>query len=99
MEVSRGSTVAAERQLANASAGQSTRMISMQSSADGGSIPPMVTVTLPFRESKLLRDWEEKTPGSKALHERATAVLPNGVTHVGRYLEPYPVYVERAAGS
>jgi glutamate-1-semialdehyde 2,1-aminomutase len=41
----------------------------------------------------------EKTPGSQALHERARALLPNGVTHVGRYLEPYPIYVDRAAGS
>jgi glutamate-1-semialdehyde 2,1-aminomutase len=33
------------------------------------------------------------------LHERAKALLPNGVTHVGRYLEPHPVYIERAQGS
>lgn len=25
--------------------------------------------------------------------------LNNGVTHIGRYLEPHPVYIERAAGS
>jgi glutamate-1-semialdehyde 2,1-aminomutase len=59
----------------------------------------MATGTVPFRESKLLRSWQDKTPGSKLLHQRARAVLPDGVTHVGRYLEPHPVYVERAAGS
>jgi glutamate-1-semialdehyde 2,1-aminomutase len=59
----------------------------------------MVTGTVPFRESKLLREWEDKTPLSRLLHDRAKTVLPDGVTHVGRYLEPYPVYVEHAAGS
>jgi hypothetical protein len=50
-------------------------------------------------ESKILRAYAEKTPGSRALHNRAKALLPDGVTHVGRFLEPHPIYVERAAGS
>src|SRR5689334_2792760 len=50
-------------------------------------------------KSKILRAYAEKTPGSAALHERANALLPDGVTHVGRFLEPHPIYVERAAGS
>lgn len=58
----------------------------------------MPTQTVPLTESKILRAYADKTPGSRALHERAKAVLPNGVTHVGRYLEPHPVYIERAAG-
>jgi glutamate-1-semialdehyde 2,1-aminomutase len=43
--------------------------------------------------------YAEKTPRSRVLHQRALDLLPNGVTHVGRYLEPHPIYVERAAGS
>lgn len=46
----------------------------------------------------LMRRYEEKTVGSRALFERARRILPNGVTHVGRYLEPHPLYVARAAG-
>ena len=46
----------------------------------------------------LMRRYEEKTAGSRALFERARRILPNGVTHVGRYLEPHPLYVARAAG-
>ena len=54
---------------------------------------------LPLTESKILRAYAEKTPGSRALHHRAKALLPDGITHVGRYLEPHPIYVEHAAGS
>src|SRR5678815_1220602 len=49
--------------------------------------------------SKILQAYAEKTPRSRALAERAKTLLSNGVTHVGRYLEPHSVYVERAAGS
>jgi glutamate-1-semialdehyde 2,1-aminomutase len=49
--------------------------------------------------SEILRAYAARTPGSRLLHERARAVLPDGVTHVGRYLEPHPIYVERAAGA
>ncbi|HUQ92531.1 MAG TPA: aminotransferase class III-fold pyridoxal phosphate-dependent enzyme [Bryobacteraceae bacterium] len=54
---------------------------------------------IPLQESKILQSYADKTPRSQALHARAKAILSNGVTHVGRYLEPHPVYVERAAGS
>src|ERR1051325_1769021 len=59
----------------------------------------MATQTVPLKESKILRAYADKTLRSRALHERAKAVLPNGVTHLGRYLEPHPVYIERAAGA
>src|ERR1700756_1485363 len=59
----------------------------------------MATQTTPLTESKIFRAYAEKTPRSRALHERAKKLLPNGVTHVGRYLEPHPVYIERAAGA
>jgi len=45
------------------------------------------------------QDFVEAHPGSRRLHQRAAAVLPNGVTHDSRYLRPFQVYVDRAAGS
>jgi glutamate-1-semialdehyde 2,1-aminomutase len=59
----------------------------------------MATRTAPLTESKILNAYAEKTPGSRSLHHRAKALLPDGVTHVGRFLEPHPVYIDRAAGS
>jgi len=50
-------------------------------------------------ESKILRAYAEKTRRSRAMHDRAKALLTNGVTHLGRYLEPHPIYVDHAAGS
>jgi glutamate-1-semialdehyde 2,1-aminomutase len=47
----------------------------------------------------LLRRYEQKTAGSRAIFERARPLLPDGVTHVGRFLEPHPIYVTRAAAS
>ena len=49
--------------------------------------------------TKMQRAYAEKTPRSRELHERARSLLPNGATHITRYLEPHPIYVERAAGS
>ena len=40
-----------------------------------------------------------RTPGSQELYERALKVLPGGVTHDTRYLQPYPLYISRAAGA
>lgn len=48
--------------------------------------------------SKILGLYAEKTTRSRAPHERAKALLSNGVTHIGRYLEPHPVHVQHAAG-
>jgi glutamate-1-semialdehyde 2,1-aminomutase len=38
-------------------------------------------------------------PRSKALYERAGRLFPSAITHDIRHLVPFPVYVERAAGS
>src|SRR5262249_19133625 len=38
-------------------------------------------------------------PRSQALYERARNVIPGGITHDGRHLAPFPVYVDRALGS
>ena len=59
----------------------------------------MATQTVRLNESRILRSYADKTPRSRALFERARKLLPNGVTHLGRYLEPHPVFIERAAGS
>ena len=59
----------------------------------------MATQAVPLKQSKILRAYADKTPRSRELALRAKALLPNGVTHLGRYLEPHSVYVERAAGA
>jgi glutamate-1-semialdehyde 2,1-aminomutase len=43
--------------------------------------------------------YQEKFRGSAALYERGCDLFPSGVTHDSRYLQPFPVYVERAEGS
>ena len=49
--------------------------------------------------SRLLATYAEKTPRSRALFERARDLFPNGVTHIGRDVEPYPIYADRGEGS
>ncbi|MBS1826809.1 MAG: aminotransferase class III-fold pyridoxal phosphate-dependent enzyme [Acidobacteria bacterium] len=48
---------------------------------------------------RILDEFERRTPGSLRLHSKASSLFPNGVTHVGRYLEPYPIYVTQASGA
>ncbi len=43
--------------------------------------------------------YREKFPTSEKLYQRGVSLFPNGVTHDGRYLQPFPIYAERAAGS
>jgi glutamate-1-semialdehyde 2,1-aminomutase len=43
--------------------------------------------------------FRERFPKSHHLFERAKRLFPSGVTHDGRYLEPFPVYVTEARGS
>jgi glutamate-1-semialdehyde 2,1-aminomutase len=38
-------------------------------------------------------------PRSRSLFERARDIFPDGVTHELRRLEPFPIYVDRAAGA
>ncbi len=44
-------------------------------------------------------EFEERFADSRAMFERSRQVIPSGVTHDGRYLKPFPVYVQRAAGA
>ncbi len=45
------------------------------------------------------QDYVERHPGSARLYERAGKVLPSGVTHDSRFMRPFPLYAERAAGA
>jgi glutamate-1-semialdehyde 2,1-aminomutase len=47
----------------------------------------------------LLEIWSERRAKSAALYERAQGIFPSGVTHDGRYMEPFPIYVTHADGS
>jgi glutamate-1-semialdehyde 2,1-aminomutase len=52
-----------------------------------------------LNESKIVSEFRRRTPTSAKLAASAGEVFPSGVTHDGRYLQPYPIFVERAAGS
>ncbi|MEO1020315.1 MAG: aminotransferase class III-fold pyridoxal phosphate-dependent enzyme, partial [Pseudomonadota bacterium] len=41
--------------------------------------------------------YRQKTPGSARLASTASQLFPSGVTHDGRHLKPYGIYVERAS--
>src|SRR5438067_335485 len=43
--------------------------------------------------------YREKFSTSAKLYEQSRKLFPNGVTHDGRYLQPFPVFVDRALGS
>jgi glutamate-1-semialdehyde 2,1-aminomutase len=49
--------------------------------------------------SAIIDAYCQRTPKSAQLAEQAAQIFPGGVTHDGRFLQPYPIYVERAAGS
>ena len=42
--------------------------------------------------------YRKALPGSWARWERARRVIPGGITHDGRHLTPFPLYIDRAAG-
>ena len=39
--------------------------------------------------------YRQTTAASRALHERAVAVMPGGTTRTTTYFDPYPLYIER----
>jgi glutamate-1-semialdehyde 2,1-aminomutase len=59
--------------------------------------PALVSPSLP--NLTIEAAYRERTPGSAALAARAAGLFPSGVTHDGRYLKPYVIDVERAAGA
>src|SRR6266852_9580953 len=48
--------------------------------------------------SAIVADYRARTGGSGVLFERARKVLPSGITHDARYLDPYAIHVSRAKG-
>ena len=50
-------------------------------------------------ESQIIAAYRQRTPNSERLAREACEIFPSGVTHDGRYLEPYPIYVTRTQGS
>jgi len=49
--------------------------------------------------SRIVASYRERTATSQALAARARRVLPSGIVHDSRHLDPYPIYVERAEGA
>jgi glutamate-1-semialdehyde 2,1-aminomutase len=47
----------------------------------------------------LAEQFAAEFPTSYRLAERARTIFPDGVTHDVRQLEPFPIYIDRAAGS
>src|SRR5262245_30592928 len=45
------------------------------------------------------QEYEAGRPKSKALYERAKAMMPSGAAHDGRVFSPFPFYVARADGA
>jgi len=45
------------------------------------------------------RAYEERNPGSRRLFEQQLATVPGGYSHAARVLPPFPLFIERAAGS
>lgn len=43
--------------------------------------------------------FRDRTPDSRALYEAASEYLPGGVAGNGKFIQPYPVYIERADGA
>lgn len=52
----------------------------------------------PARSETIDEARARRMPGSIALHQRAKAVFPDGVTHDARYHEPFPIYCTHAQG-
>lgn len=52
-----------------------------------------------WADSAIVAEYQRRTPGSARWAAEAARRLPSGVAHDSRYLAPYPIYVERAAGS
>src|SRR5437763_11637532 len=57
-------------------------------------MPPVATATRSLTER-----YQATFPNSRKLFEQGKSLFPGGVTHDLRYLEPFPVYVDRAQGA
>lgn len=50
-------------------------------------------------QPSLVGDYEEQFAGSQRMHQRATGALAGGIAHDGRYIKPFPIYIDHAAGA
>ncbi len=50
-------------------------------------------------ETSSVREYEDRFAGSKRLHERSVKSLAGGIAHDGRFLKPFPLYIDHAAGA
>ena len=48
--------------------------------------------------SAIIAGYRARTAGSAALAQEAASLLPSGIAHDSRYVDPYGVYIERAQG-
>ncbi|HAH47903.1 MAG TPA: aspartate aminotransferase family protein, partial [Planctomycetaceae bacterium] len=44
-------------------------------------------------------DFFAKFPTSAKMYQQACTLFPSGVTHDGRYMKPFPIYVDHALGA
>lgn len=56
-------------------------------------------MTTQVDNSSIYAAFLSRTPNSARLSAQAQQVFPSGVTHDARFLDPYPIYVERSAGA
>src|SRR5215203_1753906 len=45
------------------------------------------------------QDFAERFAGSLAMYERSRQVIPGGISHDGRHMEPFPPYIANAQGA
>ena len=50
-------------------------------------------------EKNLAQRYVRAFPNSGKLYDQAKDLFPSGVTHDGRFLQPFPLYIERAEGA
>ncbi len=48
--------------------------------------------------SGIVAQYRDRTPRSRAWAEEAAVLLPSGIAHDSRHVDPYGVYIDRAAG-
>ena len=52
-----------------------------------------------LQDSQIMKSYRDRTAMSRELAHEARGVIPSGIVHDARRLDPYPIYVERSDGS
>jgi glutamate-1-semialdehyde 2,1-aminomutase len=55
-------------------------------------------VTPLTKANQIEESYTERTPKSRSMYERASRSLPGGVAGNGKFLAPYPIYIQSARG-